>query len=133
MRRAAPGEARVPGAPAAGVRPSLPPNEQITRDREHSPTMRLVKRTLVYVFLTSALPLLALERQPNAAVRAGREHLPARFLAFAGTENACRSSALLDGNGSRGVDVRTGAKRRPATRPRRSNTTRKMSGNRSHV
>lgn len=56
--------------------------------------MRLVKRTLVYVFLTSALPLVALDRQPNADVRAGREHLAARFLAFAGTEQACRSSAL---------------------------------------
>src|SRR5438067_8367105 len=91
MLPAGPGEARVPGAPPGGVRTSLPPNEQITRDREHSLTMRVMKRTLVYIFLTMTLPLFAFERQPNADYHARREHLAARlnggvFLSFAGTE-----------------------------------------------
>jgi Xaa-Pro aminopeptidase len=53
--------------------------------------MRLMKRMLVYISLTLAMPLFAFERQPNADYHARREHVAAKlnggvFLAFAGTE-----------------------------------------------
>jgi len=50
-----------------------------------------MKRALVYIFVTFALPLFAFERQPNADYHARRQHLAAKlnggvFIAFAATE-----------------------------------------------
>lgn len=50
-----------------------------------------MRRLIVYLLVTAAVPLFAFERQPNADYRARRERLAAKldggaFLAFAGTE-----------------------------------------------